>query len=81
MWFLSGLKGDLLFRILMPNTLNVSNKGIIKMANPIAGADCMLKTLPVEFAVLMNFITRIEFTNPTKREPVSPMNIFAGGKL
>jgi len=51
------------------------------MAKPMAGAAGKSIVPAVMPAELMNLITKIEFTRPNNKEPVSPMNIFAGEKL
>ena len=63
------------------NTRSVSNKGTIKIANAIAGADSNGKLTSGLAATAINFIAKIEFNNHINNEPVSPINIFAGEKL
>ena len=77
-WFLSGLKGERLWKIRMANTRSVSISGIISMAKPMAGAAVMGYCTSAESATLMNFMTSMAFISPISSDPVSPMNIFAG---
>ena len=62
-------------------TRSVSKSGIIKIEKPIAGADAIGKLDAGLPAILINFITSIEFTSPNNSEPVSPIKILAGEKL
>ena len=65
----------------MVTTRNVSKRGTIKIAKPIAGADSKGKPRDGSAATAINFITKTEFKRPISNDPVSPIKIFAGEKL
>jgi hypothetical protein len=64
--------------ILILKTLKVSNKGTIKIENPIATAAGTCTATNGSFATLINLMTSIALISPIISDPESPINIFAG---